>query len=70
MNNKQALGSRFAPVSINGAVRRRAGRMNDFVLGALRRAYDAQMERAQMRLAPTRVRSWREIRRPRSSYYC
>jgi hypothetical protein len=33
------------------------------VLDALQRAYDGHMERAQMRLAPAKSRSWRDIPR-------
>jgi len=33
------------------------------VLKALQRAYDTHMERAQMRLAPAKSRSWRDIPR-------
>jgi hypothetical protein len=32
------------------------------LLDALQGAYDTHMERAQMRLAPVRPRSWRDIR--------
>lgn len=39
---------------------RHGGRL---ALEALQRAYDAHLERSQMRLAPARPRSWREIPR-------
>lgn len=39
---------------------RHGGRL---ALEALQRAYDAHLERSQMRLAPARSRSWREIPR-------
>ena len=40
------------------------GRSNARLLfDALQRAYDIHMERAQMRLAPVKSRSWRDIPR-------
>jgi hypothetical protein len=39
---------------------RHGGRM---VVDALQRAYDTHLERAQMRLAPAKTRSWRDIPR-------
>jgi len=48
--------------------RRHRGRL---VLEALRRAYDSHMERAQMRLAPAKARSWRDIPRAGAHHpYC
>jgi hypothetical protein len=41
------------------------------VLEALQRAYDIHMERAQMRLAPAKSRSWRDIPRAGAHHhYC
>lgn len=41
------------------------------VLEALQRAYDTHMERAQMRLAPEKTRSWRDIPRAGARHhYC
>jgi len=47
---------------------RHSGRL---VLEAVQRAYDSHMERAQMRLAPARSRSWRDIPRAGAHHhYC
>lgn len=50
----------FATTSLRTFVKhsRHAGSL---VLETLQHAYDTHMERAQMRLAPARPRSWREI---------
>lgn len=40
------------------------------VLDALQHAYDSHMERAQMRLAPGRSRSWRDIPRAGAHHAC
>jgi hypothetical protein len=40
------------------------------VLDALQHAYDTHMERAQMRLAPARSRSWRDIPRATPHHHC
>lgn len=40
------------------------------VLKALQHAYDNHMERAQMRLAPARQRSWRDVPRAGSHHDC
>jgi hypothetical protein len=36
-------------------------------LRALERAYDTHLERVQMRLAPLKSRSWRDVQRPGGS---
>ena len=46
---------------------RRSGQL---VLRALERAYDTHLEVAQMRLAPVKPRSWRDIRRLGTSHNC
>jgi hypothetical protein len=40
----------------------------NLVLDALQHAYDTHMERAQMRLAPAKSRSWRDISRATSHH--
>jgi hypothetical protein len=47
---------------------RHGGRL---ALDALQRAFDTHMERAQMRLAPAKSRSWRDIPRAGAHHhYC
>lgn len=43
------------------AMGERSRRAGHLLVEAVQGAYDSHMERAQMRLAPPRLRSWREI---------
>jgi hypothetical protein len=59
----------FATASLRASVKygRHGGSL---VLGALQHAYDTHMERSQMRLAPARPRSWRDIPRAGAHHGC
>lgn len=63
-NSNRHSKSKFATVQLA-----RVGRFcGHLLLDALRRAYEAHIERAQMRLAPVKPRSWRDIPRAGSHH--
>jgi hypothetical protein len=59
--------SNFAAVQL-GRVARYGRFCGHLLLAALRRAYEVHMENAQMRLAPVKPRSWRDIPRAGSHH--
>jgi hypothetical protein len=59
----------FATVVVE-AVAMHGRRSARLLFGMLQGAYDSHMERAQMRLAPVRPRSWRDIPRAGAHEHC
>jgi hypothetical protein len=56
-------GSIFAAIAVVEAAAMCGRRSAHLLFDALQGAYDIHMERAQMRLAPVKSRSWRDIPR-------
>jgi hypothetical protein len=56
-------GSIFAAIAVVEAAAMCGRRSAHLLFAALQGAYDIHMERAQMRLAPVKSRSWRDIPR-------
>jgi hypothetical protein len=63
---KSRLHPGFAGVTLNvapGSFARYIGHYGRLFVQSMQRAYDARRENAQMRFAPTKPRSWSDVRR-------